>query len=124
MKAILINSTTQTIEAIELNYGQFLTEAYRLLACSCVSASDVRDFDTPHSLYYDDEFRLHNGHMSGFAYNGVPFLGNGLITGFVPHTGDETFVQCTPEQVRAHVRWLTNAAVQAVKNEGAVMRVF
>jgi hypothetical protein len=85
-----------------------LKEAYKLLDCNLVDAQTLTDFPhLYHSLYFDDEGRINGQHETGFTYKGAPFVGSGLITGFLHDIGYETDVLCTLDEVHPFIGWLS-----------------
>ncbi len=116
MKAILIDSDSQTLEVVNIKQGSFLKEAYKLLNCSLVDVQTLTDFPRLyHSLYFDDEGRINGNHQMGFTYKGVPYVGKGLVTGFLPDIGYETDVLCTLKDVARFIGWLSPDAVVELK---------
>lgn len=116
MKAIRIDSDTQTLEVVNIKQGSFLKETYQLLNCSLVDVQTLTDFPRLyHSLYFDDEGRINDNHQTGFTYKGMPYVGKGLVTGFLHDIGYETDVLCTLDEVAQFVGWLSPDDVTELK---------
>jgi len=110
-KAILINSQEKTITEVEV--GEGIQDFYKHLDCRTF---DVVSLEKNVSCYIDDEGLLknayideegvkHNMHGLSFAQGSV-IMGNGLILGFNPETGDSTDSPLTIEQVEKLVTFV------------------
>jgi len=108
MRAILINVTDETVRNVEIDNNNVLKDWYKKLGCQMVQVGHY--FNEKDSIMVDEEglFTM-NDDSKFFSVEGghQPFIGNGLVVGVNPMTGESTDVHISCEEVRAKVKFHT-----------------
>lgn len=85
MRAIFINAEKKQITEIQLDPADTLAGMQKCVGGLIeVASSDIKTND---DLFVNEESAI-NGTKFGFTFGKVPFLGNGIICGHDPKTGD------------------------------------
>lgn len=103
IRGILINPTERTVTPVD--FVDTLAEIYRLCDCRCIEAVQVGEAET---MYVDEEGLLVEQPKPFFSFAGrekYPICGNGLITGFDIHSGENRSTRLLPADVAARVVW-------------------
>jgi len=107
MRAIFINAKNRTVEEINLNPKNTLKSLQECVEGLIELA--VR-FDNRDDLFINEEGLLIQ-FPYGFLYGNYVFVGNGVIAGHNPRTGETTGATTDIKEVRKAVRWLYNASL-------------
>lgn len=111
MKAIFINARDKRVEQIDINPG--LEELYKTLDVRVITVAYSQDPAVTDDLIVDDEALLKDvsdlpgGFWADF-YPSQPLLGNALMLGVDPETGESTDCTVTLEEITKRVRFLTD----------------
>ena len=109
MKALKINTETQTIEEIEINSWKDVAPA---IGNGCTTFSCPVELDNMDTLYTDDEGLFHDIKggimMKGWDY---PIVGNIIVQG-TDDEGDSIDVKTTKEELEKLVIWVTEKAAK------------
>lgn len=106
MKAYLIDSNQETVT--EVNHNGDYKEIYKL--CGFQTFDVARVESNGDAIYVDDEGLLNiTNETKFFVYEGYtnPLVGNGLMLGLNPHTGDSIAPETSLEDVKSKVKFLT-----------------
>jgi len=113
MKAILIDVQNETVHQVDLDDNNILHSWYKEIGCQMVEVAHY--FNDKDSIMVDEEglftmsddskfFSVEGGHQ--------PFIGNGLVVGYEPMTGESVDVHISVEEVRAKVKFHNMIEVQ------------
>lgn len=111
MKAIFINARDKRVEQIDINPG--LEELYKTLDVRVITVAYSQDPAVTDDLIVDDEALLKDisdipgGFWADF-YPSQPLLGNALMLGVDPETGESKDCTVTLEEITKRVRFLTD----------------
>lgn len=108
MKAILINVTDETVQQVEIDNNNVLHDWYEKMGVQMVEVAHY--FDERDSIMVDEEglFTM-NEDSKFFSVEGghQPFIGNGLVVGVDPMTGESVDCRISVEKVRSLVKFHT-----------------
>ena len=111
MKAIFINARDKRVEQVDIDPG--LEELYKKLDVRVITVAYSQDPAIADDLIVDDEALLKNvsdlpgGFWADF-YPSQPLLGNALMLGVDPETGESKDCTVTLEEITKRVRFLTD----------------
>lgn len=111
MKAIFINARDKRVEQIDIGSG--LEELYKTLDVRVITVAYSQDPAVTDDLIVDDEALLKDiseipgGFWADF-YPSQPLLGNALMLGVDPETGESKDCTVSLEEISKRVRFLTN----------------
>ena len=111
MKAIFINARDKRVEQVDIDPG--LEELYKKLDVRVITVAYSQDPAIADDLIVDDEALLKDvsdlpgGFWTDF-YPSQPLMGNALMMGVDPETGESTDCTVTLEEITKRVRFLTD----------------
>ena len=106
MKAILINVQDETVRQVEVDN---IKDMYKHIGCQTFEVAH-NFHDQMDSIYVDEEglFTMDNDSKFFTVEGGhQPFIGNGLVVGVNPMSGDSVDPCISVEEVRAKVKFHT-----------------